>query len=267
MTSDITSRLLKSVASRHFATRTRQSLMSRIGSFVTSSNLTKQDLVEAFGSRSRPVLHLAWQKLVQFSPEELNRFIEDCLRLDSADKLLAAPALLRSVSRESIQLSNKNLATIRMLVESHNPEIRVAAASCLALRASDLVVEFVRSDALIEPELLRSFCLAEDDRLIIPLMKRFGFPERNPPPMIGCCINPEWLAEHQSEEPVFVEWLAFHCGYCDELSSLQVLEYGLVGTKSQPASCSREFSNAQIFECLKSGISFVSTPMVLTGPN
>ena len=202
---------LSTFAERHFAERPRQPLLAALTARIDGTNL-----IQALHSGCRPLQHLAWRRMAELPEPQLVALVEPYLKADAGQFETVAPAVLRALGHESLPLSDAILARVVSLMESPLADVRLAAAAVVALRQPDAALPLLKQGDLIDSDLLRQLCLADDPALIVPLMTAFGFPQTSPPPTIGFPVTPSWLGDHHASEPQCVEWLIRHCGYCDE---------------------------------------------------
>ena len=225
---------LSTFAIRHFAERPRQSLLVGLASRLDDKNLS-----QALGSGCRPWQHLAWQKLAKWDEADINGLVERAITADAPE----LPVVLKAVSHESLPVWDVIIERIAGLMESPRAEVRLAAARIIALKQPLAAIPLLRqADRVVNRDVLRTLCLADDPSLIVPLMTAFGFPKQSPPPTLGFIATPVWLADNHAREPQIVEWLIRNCGYCED---------GLCD-----AEVSREALNL-----LSSGFSFVTNRM------
>ena len=209
-----------SFADRHFAEKPRQPLLAGLAARIDGTNL-----VQALSSGCRPLQHLAWQRMAELSEPQLTALVEPWLQSDPASIELHAvtAAILKGLAHETLPVSDAILARVVSLMESPSAEVRLAAATVVALRQPVEAIALLRRGDPIDRDVLRRLCLTDDPALIVPLMKSFGFPQTPPPPTIGFVAAPIWLADFHAREPQLVEWLIRHSGYCDDEVTAEVV--------------------------------------------
>ena len=209
-----------SFADRHFAEKPRQSLLAGLAARIDVTNL-----ISALSSGCRPLQHLAWRRMAELSESQLTALVEPWLRPDpdSIELHAVTAAVLNGLAHETLPVSEAILARVVSLMESSSTEVRLAAATVVALRQPVEAIALLRRGDPIDRDVLRRLCLTDDPALIVPLMTAFGFPQTPPPPTIGFVAAPVWLADAHARAPQLVEWLIRHCGYCDDEVTAEVV--------------------------------------------
>jgi len=184
--------------------------------------LTKETALTLLGSESPRIRRMAADWLMaRVAADEIDAPLSIALQRDDAVCLGALEMLWRPDLEPSERLHQQAITLLRHPLCA----IRRGAVSAIVRRwAADAMLVLAEPECCRDPQILRSLCLADDPKLIVPLLGAFGFPDRVPPPTIGFLVSATWLAEQQANAPRDVEWLIRECGYCDSTVTSDVLE-------------------------------------------
>lgn len=209
-----------SFADWHFAEKPRPSLLAGLAARIDGTNI-----VQALSCGCQPLQDLAWRRMAELSEPQLTVLVEPWLQSDPAsiERYAVTAVVLKGLAHETLAVSDAILARVVSLMESPSAEVRLAAATVVALRQPVEAIALLRRGDPVDRDVLRRLCLADDPALIVPLMTAFGFPRTPPPPTIGFVAAPIWLADFHAREPQLVEWLIRHCGYCDDEVTAEVV--------------------------------------------
>ena len=209
-----------SFADWHFAEKPRPSLLAGLAARIDGTNI-----VQALSCGCQPLQDLAWRRMAELSEPQLTALVEPWLQSDPAsiERYAVTAVVLKGLAHETLAVSDAILARVVSLMESPSAEVRLAAATVVALRQPVEAIALLRRGDPVDRDVLRRLCLADDPALIVPLMTAFGFPRTPPPPTIGFVAAPIWLADVHAREPQLVEWLIRHCGYCDDEVTAEVV--------------------------------------------
>lgn len=199
---------LRDFSARHFAGQPRTSLLSAV-----IEGFDPETLLQALGSGHPHLQRLAAKKLqLSARTPEFMDVILSGLAGETSQRvgLLTALSFLPCAHEPALWVA------VEEQLHDADPDVRRAAARVIVYQfpehAHQLLPLLEREDST---ETARLLCLSGRVDLIQPLLARFGFPERMPPPILGVLIDPGWLAAEYPGDPRQIGRLIEACGYSD----------------------------------------------------
>jgi hypothetical protein len=199
---------LASIANSYFQTERYEPLLGAIASRIEQTNLAL-----ILQSGCRPLQHLAWKQLSEYSERLVSKVL--------LPAITEAPpggraGLFRALLHDAVPISDDLIEFSFETLSSTSLTDRMAAADVIAYRQPNLIKDLLDRGTPVEQSLLRRFCVADEPQLVAPLMDAFGYPDRTPPPTIGFLVSPSWLVDYSDKDAPMVDWLVRECGYCDD---------------------------------------------------